>query len=269
MAPKATQSAFIAQALEADTRFNALVRVVEDLGVAYRVLGGAPDARRLQWRLGADSSQRPVVGDWLLIAEASDDAGAAPMLRVPEHNALTRIQREGQRLRTLARNVDQLVCVVDGSRALPEVLVAQARAMAERAGIPCAVWATKTEELAQSVAAADLRLAAPGSAERLAQLHQRVPAGETLALVGLSGVGKSTLTNDLVGGNARETGEAGRQGLGRHTSVTRQLLLTAWDACVIDTPGVRHLAHDAELAKGREPRGLDTARGRKKAKSTR
>lgn len=77
-----------------------------------------------------------------------------------------------------------------------------------------------------------------------------VIAGRTSALIGHSGVGKSTLVNRLVPDAGRETGEVSGVGKGRHTSTQSVALPLAGGGWVIDTPGIRSfgLAHVAPEA---------------------
>lgn len=66
--------------------------------------------------------------------------------------------------------------------------------------------------------------------------------GRTVALIGPSGVGKSSIVNRLVGRDALDTGEVRDwDQRGRHTSVHRQLVIRAAGGLVIDTPGMREL----------------------------
>jgi ribosome biogenesis GTPase len=59
----------------------------------------------------------------------------------------------------------------------------------------------------------------------------------------MSGVGKSTLVNALLGRQAQETGEVrDADGRGRHTTTHRELFMMASGALLIDTPGMRELA---------------------------
>ena len=69
-----------------------------------------------------------------------------------------------------------------------------------------------------------------------------VPAGATAALLGSSGVGKSTLVNALVGEEVLATREVRESdGRGRHTTTHRQLVLLPDGGLVLDTPGMREL----------------------------
>jgi ribosome biogenesis GTPase len=67
-----------------------------------------------------------------------------------------------------------------------------------------------------------------------------VPA-KTLALLGSSGVGKSTLVNTLAGRELMRTGDLRSDGRGRHVTRHRQLLMLRGGAILVDTPGLREL----------------------------
>jgi ribosome biogenesis GTPase len=68
---------------------------------------------------------------------------------------------------------------------------------------------------------------------------REITSGRTIVLLGSSGAGKSTLTNLLLGDEARETGEVGRSGEGRHTTTSRELLPLPGGGAIIDSPGIR------------------------------
>jgi ribosome biogenesis GTPase len=65
--------------------------------------------------------------------------------------------------------------------------------------------------------------------------------GTTAALLGSSGVGKSTLVNTLAGEDLLETREIRDDGKGRHTTTRRELIVLPSGALLIDTPGMREL----------------------------
>ena len=77
--------------------------------------------------------------------------------------------------------------------------------------------------------------------------------GKTVAFIGSSGVGKSTLINKLIGAEKIATREIGNDDKGRHTTTHRELITLSNGAFVIDTPGMR------ELGMWDSGDGIDTA----------
>jgi ribosome biogenesis GTPase len=76
----------------------------------------------------------------------------------------------------------------------------------------------------------------------LEKLHSFLKVGETIALVGSSGVGKSTIINRLLGREAMRTREVrSKDDRGRHTTTHRQLFRLPGGGLLIDNPGIREL----------------------------
>lgn len=200
------------------------------------------------------SGDQLAVGDWVL-AEA--DAQGQPWLaaRMPPVTQLTRRTSEGVR-QCLVSNVDTalLVMGLDGDHNLRRL--ERYLAMVQSAGVWPVVVLTK-QDLADSSAEiiVDLHRRVPPdvpvhavdarSPAALAELQPYLGIGQTLVMLGSSGVGKSTLTNTLLG-NAIQATAPVREGdsRGRHTTTVRSLHCLHDGACVIDTPGLRGLAVD-------------------------
>ncbi len=72
-------------------------------------------------------------------------------------------------------------------------------------------------------------------------LFNYIAQGKTIAFLGSSGVGKSTLINRLLGENVIETREIRKDDKGKHTTTRRELVVIPTGGAVIDTPGMREL----------------------------
>ena len=77
--------------------------------------------------------------------------------------------------------------------------------------------------------------------EGLDALSPYLGRGRTVALLGSSGVGKSTLVNRLSGGTRLATAAVREDGRGRHTTSHRELVLLPGGGLVLDTPGILEL----------------------------
>lgn len=87
------------------------------------------------------------------------------------------------------------------------------------------------------------------SDDGLARFLSLFKEGSTIGLVGLSGVGKSSLVNRILGSEVQKVGaERSQDARGRHTTTHRELFLTPSGLLLIDTPGMREFA----VADGKE-----------------
>lgn len=191
-----------------------------------------------------------VTGDLVdIVGDMSGEPGSlARIVRVhPRATVLRRSADDSDTIeRVIVANADQLLMVVAAENPTPRLrLIDRYLIAALDAGLTPILCVTKTDlapaaellEYADSLgmAAISRSLSSPAL-----DALRSVLEGHTTVLVGHSGVGKSTLVNDLVPGAARAVGDVNEvTGRGRHTSSSSRALRVGSSGWIIDTPGVR------------------------------
>ncbi len=203
------------------------------------------------WALGR--SDYPAVGDWVMVEPRRGEEKAVIHAILPRRTAVERKQAgDIVDAQVIAANVDVLLlCTgLDGdfnvrrieryltlayqSGARPVVLLTKADASSD---LEQAV--TEVEAAAVGVDVWPVSIHDAASVERVRAI---LGAGITAALIGSSGVGKSSLINSMLGGEVMATGGVRESDShGRHTTTHRQLLLIPGGGVIIDTPGMREI----------------------------
>jgi ribosome biogenesis GTPase len=204
----------------------------------------------------------PVVGDWVAAAPFDDSAVIHAVLPRASHLA-RRAPGRRQEVQLLAANVDLVLVVTAVAGDLNPRRLERYLAMAREGGCQARVVLSKadlatTQQLAAArQAAAAVAAGAPVLAVSavdgtgLEELEARLAPGRTAALLGSSGVGKSTLVNHLAGDRLQEVAEIrAADGKGRHTTTRRQLFRLPSGVLLLDTPGLRELGLTGEGAAG-------------------
>lgn len=193
----------------------------------------------------------PAVGDWVGVDGVPDSHVVRVIL--PRSGALARRRPgEADREQVVAANVDLVLVVESHERGPNARRIERAAALAWDGGATPVIVLTKTDTCPDlDAAVATAQGAAPFSevlpvssvtGDGLEDLVRRLTAGSTAVLLGPSGVGKSTLTNRLLGEEKFAVADVrAGDGKGRHTTTHRELVSLPCGACLIDTPGVREL----------------------------
>jgi len=203
----------------------------------------------------ADSTvDYPCVGDWVCL-QYRESENFASIHSVLERKSLLRRKTPGKDIeyQMIAANIDAAfivqACHFDFNvNRLERYLV-----MANESHIEPRLVLTKTdlispgelEQLITKIRSAGIRIEIIAisnvTGAGIDKLREAMHPGETYCLLGSSGVGKTTLINQLLGHNALKTSAVSETGEGRHTTVRRQLIVLEQGAMLIDTPGMREL----------------------------
>ena len=196
-------------------------------------------------------SDYPAVGDYVLAAWPEGDGPAVIRRLFPRKSCfLRRAAGTGKQEQVVAANIDTVLICMSLNQNFNLRRLERYLAVTYDSGAAPVVVLTKADlcpDVAGKVAA--VQNAAPGvDVLTVASLRGEYDAvmpyllpGRTIAFLGSSGVGKSTLINQLTGDGALATGPTGSGDKGRHTTTHRALLPLPNGAFLIDTPGMREL----------------------------
>lgn len=225
-----------------------------------RMTAQGPEGQAVRLMLAPQTNTADhAVGDWVLI-----DPDTRLVARRLERVTLLQRRTEGSRgPQLIAANVDTLFIVSSCNDDLNPARLERYLALANEAGTQPVIVLTKADQvpdvapwrdralgLQRGLPVVTLNAKAPDAAEVLAPW---CGPGQTVALVGSSGVGKSSLLNTLAaktGDEAQLTGAIRESDAkGRHTTTSRSLHAMVAGGWAIDTPGIRTL-HVSDIAAG-------------------
>lgn len=199
---------------------------------------------------------RAVIGDFVMV-DYSEDADIAQIVEIlPRCNEFVRKDPSERSLRqVLAANFDTVIVAHPLSdlniRRLERELV-----LAHETSAHVVVALTKSDlaesenqvreafDLVSSIVSEEVAVLLVSKEDRksMESLRSFIPKGSVAILIGKSGVGKSSLVNLLVGENVQETNTVREgDGKGRHTTVSRSMIVVRDGGLVVDMPGVRGL----------------------------
>lgn len=191
----------------------------------------------------------PTVGDWVLL-----DRGTRRVATVLPRTSLFQRKAAGLTVRAqaIAANVDTLLIATSANQDFNVARLERYLALAKEAAVTPVILVTKADLSPDAAGyAARARALLPGlvaeavdarDPDLARQLKPWLAPGQTLALLGSSGVGKSTVVNTLMGAALQAThGIREDDAKGRHTTTGRSLHRLATGAWLMDTPGMREL----------------------------
>ncbi len=232
-------------------------RVIAQQRKFWRVAGELGECRAEasgKLRLAADEGgDWPAVGDWVVVELHGIDTTAVIQEVLPRRSKFVR-KSPGKKIeeQVIAANVDTalLVSALDGdfnprrverylaqcweSGARPVIVLNKVDACEQARG--------KVFEMARVAMGTAVCVVSARTGQGFSELEEFLGPGQTLVLLGSSGVGKSTITNRLLGETVQEVWPVRESdSRGRHTTTTRELFVLPGGALLMDTPGLREM----------------------------
>lgn len=207
------------------------------------------------WHEAETDAELPAVGDWVAVELGGEGEDHVIRERLPRRSCFSRkLPGRSTEEQVIAANVDVVAVVTDPGPDFNLRRMERYFALIGRSGARPLVLVNKADlfEPAQAErAAAEIRELAPGievcltcalRADGCEVLRAQLAAGVTMCVVGSSGVGKSTLVNQLLGEQWHWTGEVNEvTGKGRHTTAWRELVPLPGGGLLVDNPGMREI----------------------------
>ncbi len=225
-----------------------------DTSVQWRVMEHHRDGYLLfgeqgEFKLKIKASlPKMTVGDWVLLDHEQR------FVRLLDRRALFKRKAAGSKLEEqyIAANIDTVFIVTSLNQDFNLSRIERYLAIAREAEVEPVIVLTKqdlcddADEKRQQVQNLDMMLMVESvnalDAESVKCLHQWCTKGNTVAFMGSSGVGKSTLVNTLLGQTAQATGGIREDdSKGRHTTTSRSMHFLSEGGLLLDTPGMREL----------------------------
>lgn len=231
---------------ETKINFRAWLQEGEELEV---VTGGKV------WHAAGCDADLPAVGDWVAVEVQGEDDEHIIRARLDRRTTFSRKKPgNSSEEQVIAANVDVVVVVTDAVADFNVRRLERYLALIGKSGARGVLLVNKADlvseeemaELVEEVKELDPTVAIHGvsaiAGTGMEVLKSYLTAGTTLALVGSSGVGKSTLVNQLLEREDLLTGEVNEvTGKGRHTTSWRELVLLPEGGMLIDNPGIREV----------------------------
>lgn len=195
----------------------------------------------------------PTVGDFVLIDRDDQSSGNAIIHQIIPRKSLVVRKAAGtsKGLQTVAANIDTIFICMSLNNDFNIRRLERYLAISFDSGAIPVIVLTKVDlcnnleiliaQVEKVAAGVDIVITQGLSEDGYLDIKKYILPEKTVAFIGSSGVGKSTLINRLLGENIQETKEIRKDDKGRHATTSRELKLIPGGGAVIDTPGMREL----------------------------
>jgi len=207
------------------------------------------------WHEAACDADLPAVGDWVAVELGDENTDSVIRATLPRKSCFSRkMPGNSSQAQVIGANVDIVAVVTDAGPDFNLRRMERYFMLIERSGAKAVVLVNKSDlfpreqnelaaaEIAALWEAAEVHVTSAFKGEGLKTLKKYLKKGVTMCIVGSSGVGKSTLVNQLYGEEWQWTSEVNEiTGKGRHTTTSRELVPLPGGGMLIDNPGMREI----------------------------
>lgn len=195
----------------------------------------------------------PVVGDWVLLDRTDNKNGDAIIHKVLSRKSYFSRKIAGSRfdIQIVAANIDYIfictalnndfninrleryIAVAWDSMAIPVIVLTKSDL--------CEDIDERLKEVQEVAIGIEILVTSSLNENGYEKVKEYIKSGTTIAFIGSSGVGKSTLINKILNKDILKTNSVDENDKGRHTTTHRELFVLEEGGVIIDTPGMREL----------------------------